>query len=298
MNFSSPSNCWTIINAVEASIKAKIAEHGKKLSEWNISIYRGILTGYNEAFIIDSQKKEELILEDPKSAEIIRPILRGRDVDRYKYNFAGQYLINVHNGIKNTCTLPINIEKYPAIKNHLNRWLETLKDRQDQGVTPYNLRNCAYMDDFSKPKIVWARLMRIHKSEKRTFPRFCLVPEDMFVVDSLCFFTGSDLKYIVAFLNSSVAAYYFLKNIAILDDGGMQMRQQFVEDIPVPVIDERCKVFEDIITLYDYIKQQPDTVDTTCVERKIDQLFYDMLGLTKEEISMIELELQELESIK
>ena len=303
------NDSWTISNQIGRSIKKKLIQHGLPLKQWNIVINFGIKTGCNEAFIIDEKTRSALIDEDAKSAEIIRPILRGRDVDRYKYNFAGQYLI---------ATFPsrnYNIDDYSSVKKHL---LSFGKEKLEQTGTTYNKGtlseftsrkktnnkwfetqdSIAYWDDFSKPKIVWARLMRIHKSEKRTFPRFCLVPEDMFVVDSLCFFTGSDLKYIVAFLNSSVAAYYFLKNIAILDDGGMQMRQQFVEDIPVPVIDERCKVFEDIITLYDYIKQQPDTVDTTCVERKIDQLFYDMLGLTKEEISMIELELQELESIK
>lgn len=279
------------------------------MKQWDIVINFGIKTGCNDAFIIDETTRSKLIDEDIQSAEVIRPILRGRDVDRYKYNFAGQYLI---------ATFPsknYNIDDYSAVKKHL---LSFGKEKLEQTGTTYNKGtlseftsrkktnnkwfetqdSIAYWDDFSKQKIVWARLMRIHKSEKRTFPRFCLVPENMFVVDSLCFFTGSDLKYIVAFLNSSVAAYYFLKNIAILDDGGMQMRQQFVEDIPVPVIDKRCKVFEDIITLYDNINQLSNTWDTTCIERKLDKLFYDVLGLSKEEISTIEIALQELESIK
>ena len=277
MNFSSPSNCWTIINAVEASIKAKIAEHGKKLSEWNISIYRGILTGYNEAFIIDSQKKEELILEDPKSAEIIRPILRGRDVDRYKYNFAGQYLINVHNGIKNTCTLPINIEKYPAIKNHLNRWLETLKDRQDQGVTPYNLRNCAYMDDFSKPKIIWKRI--------GSKIRFAYDNTGCYVLDSTCFATGPMVKYLVAILNSKLGNY-MLQDSPKTGTGDLIISVQAIEPLLIPVPSEETRA--NIEQLVDGILKETAEEKLLEKEIKIDQIVFELYNLNDEEKRYIE----------
>ena len=88
-----------ILNPIEQSIKRKIEAIGTPLKDWDIKINRGILTGCNDAFIIDEAKKEELIKEDPKSAEIIRPILRGRDIKRYGYDFAGLYLIATHNGI-------------------------------------------------------------------------------------------------------------------------------------------------------------------------------------------------------
>lgn len=93
MNFSFVNSSWTIISGIEASIKSKIMKLGKRLVDWDISIYRGILTGYNEAFIVDSQKKEALINEDPKSAEIIRPILRGRDIKKYSFSYADLWLI-------------------------------------------------------------------------------------------------------------------------------------------------------------------------------------------------------------
>ncbi len=92
MNFSFVNSSWTIISGIEASIKSKIMKLGKRLVDWDISIYRGILTGYNEAFIVDSKKKEALINEDPKSAEIIRPILRGRDIKKYSFSYADLWL--------------------------------------------------------------------------------------------------------------------------------------------------------------------------------------------------------------
>ncbi|EJG2060355.1 Eco57I restriction-modification methylase domain-containing protein [Elizabethkingia anophelis] len=108
---------WVILSEIEQSIKAKIETVGVPLSSWDINIYRGILTGYNDAFIIDGKKKDELIAEDPKSAEIIRPILRGRDIKKYYYNFEDLWLINVHNGIKEKGINPINIEDFKAVKN-------------------------------------------------------------------------------------------------------------------------------------------------------------------------------------
>ncbi|MGQ3537760.1 Eco57I restriction-modification methylase domain-containing protein, partial [Ornithobacterium rhinotracheale] len=120
-NFSSES--WIILSEIEKSIKEKIEAIGTPLKDWDINIYRGILTGYNEAFIINGEKKDELIAQDPKSAEIIRPLLRGRDIKRYSYEFADLYLI---------CTFPslkIDIEEYPAVKEHL---LSFGKERLEQ----------------------------------------------------------------------------------------------------------------------------------------------------------------------
>ena len=95
-----------ILSEIEQRIKAKIEAIGTPLKEWNVNIYRGILTGYNDAFIIDKAKKEEILAncqseeERKKTDELIRPILRGRDIKRYGYDFADLYLINTHNGVK------------------------------------------------------------------------------------------------------------------------------------------------------------------------------------------------------
>ncbi len=234
------SESWVILSPIEQSIKRKIEAVGTPLKDWDIQINYGIKTGCNEAFIITTEKRNEILArcqsddERKRTAELIRPILRGRDIKRYAYNWAGLWLINTHNGIRGKLER-IHIEDYPAVKAHLDQYWDKISKRADKGDTPYNLRNCAYLDDFSKPKIVWARLMRISKSDSDSFPRFCSVEAGSFVVDSLCFFTGRNLEKLCVILNSAYAAYYFFKNIAILDNGGMQMRQQYIEEIPIPL---------------------------------------------------------------
>src|SRR6185503_6337666 len=187
---------WVILTQIEREIKSKIEAIGTPLREWDIDIYRGVLTGYNEAFIIDIKKKEELISEDPKCAEIIRPILRGRDIKRYAYNFADCWLINVHNGIKERDIKPININDYPAVKKHLDNYVVELETRADKGVSPYNLRNCAYMEDFSKQKIVWIELT--------DHPNFCLDEQSYFTNNTVFFLTGDRLTYILSLDRKSV----------------------------------------------------------------------------------------------
>ncbi|MGL4485304.1 MAG: Eco57I restriction-modification methylase domain-containing protein, partial [Anaerovoracaceae bacterium] len=132
---------WMITSPIIASIKRKIEAIGTPLKDWDIQINRGILTGYNEAFIIDEDTKDALIEKDPKSAEIIKPILRGKDIKRYSLNYKNLWLINPHNGIREKNIEPIDINDYPSIKAHLDQYIERLEKRSDKGVTPYNLRN-------------------------------------------------------------------------------------------------------------------------------------------------------------
>lgn len=144
-HFSSHES-WTILSPIELSIKRKIEAIGTPLKDWDIKINRGILTGCNEAFIINSAKRDELIAFDPKSAKIIRPVLRGRNIKRYNAQWGGLWLINTHNGT--TTEGPVKIDYYPAIKKHLDQYYPQLEARCDQGITPYNLRSCAYTDTF------------------------------------------------------------------------------------------------------------------------------------------------------
>ena len=156
--FTGP-DVWVVLSTIEQSIKRKIESVGKPLREWDININYGIKTGYNEAFIITTERRNEILSncktdeERQRTAEIIRPILRGRDIKRYSYDWAGLWLINTHNGVKGKIPR-IDINDYPAIKAHLDQFWDKIKTRADQGDTPYNLRNCAYLDDFSQPKIV------------------------------------------------------------------------------------------------------------------------------------------------
>lgn len=143
---------WVIMNKVERSIFEKINKH-KALKDWDIQINFGIKTGFNEAFIIDEETKNKLIKEDKKSEQLIKPLIRGRDIKRYSYDFNGVYLINTHNGIERKNIPPVNVNKYKAIKKHLDKYYSNLEIRQDKGNTPYNLRSCAYLDNFEKYKI-------------------------------------------------------------------------------------------------------------------------------------------------
>lgn len=161
-------NSWTILSLIEQGIKEKMERIGTPLKEWNIAINYGIKTGFNEAFIIDGKKKDELIAADPKSAEIIRPILRGRDVKRYGFEFADLWIIATFPSRK------YNIDDYPAIKKYLsNIGIERL----EQTGKKYNINgeviksrkktnnkwfetqdSICYWEDFSQQKIVWGNL--------------------------------------------------------------------------------------------------------------------------------------------
>ena len=265
-------NSWCILSPIEQSIKRKIEAVGVPLKDWNISINYGIKTGCNEAFIIDGATKDALIAQDPKSAEIIRPILRGRDIKRYSYDFADKWLITTHNGTETKERIDIN--DYPAVKAHLDSYYAKIAKRDDQGDTPYNLRCCAYWDDFSKQKIVWARLMRISKSNLTDFPRFSLVKEEIYPIDSLCFFTGDNLEYLQSILNSEFATYWFFNNIAILDNGGMQMRQQYIEKFPIPeqrTSDEKIILDNDIYSRFGFSNEEINFIKE-CISLKVKDI--------------------------
>ena len=147
----SSSESWVILSPIEESIRRKIEAVGTPLKEWDISIYRGVLTGYNEAFIISTAKRDEILAncqteeERQRTEALIRPILRGKDIKRYGYDWAGLWLINTHNGVKGELP-PIDITLYPAIKAHLDSHWDRIARRSDQGIMPYNLRDCAYIN--------------------------------------------------------------------------------------------------------------------------------------------------------
>ncbi|WP_289766417.1 TaqI-like C-terminal specificity domain-containing protein, partial [Bacteroides acidifaciens] len=157
------SDSWVILSPIEQSIKRKIEAVGTPLKDWDIQINYGIKTGYNEAFIITTEKREEILSkcadedERKRTDELIRPILRGRDIRRYGYDWANLWLINTHNGIKGKLDR-IHIEDYPAVKAHLDQYWDKISTRADKGDTPYNLRNCAYLDDFNEPKLIWGEI--------------------------------------------------------------------------------------------------------------------------------------------
>ncbi|WP_051289098.1 TaqI-like C-terminal specificity domain-containing protein [Chryseobacterium daeguense] len=279
VNFSS-SDSWVILSDIEQRIKAKIEAVGTPLKEWDINIYRGILTGYNEAFIIDKKKKDELIAEDPKSAEIIRPILRGRDIKRYAYEATDLWLINTHNGIKEKGVKAIDINDYPIVKKHLDFYYPQLAKRADKGDTPYNLRNCAYMEDFYRPKIVWIELTNN--------PNFCLDKNNYLLNNTIFFISGERLEYLVSYLNSNVCKWYFNKLAATSGVGTTRWIKIYIEQLRVPMgIDPTT---EELFTnlAKEIQTQKSKNINTDYLENLVNQRVYNLFELSDEEISFIE----------
>ena len=271
------NDAWSILSDIELSIKNKIEAAGTPLKDWDVEIFRGVLTGYNDAFIISSEKRAEILAncvdehERQRTADIIRPILRGRDIKRYGYSWSGLWLINTHNGTKNGLER-IHIEDFPSLKQHLDNYWLSIEKRADKGDTPYNLRNCAYLDEFSKPKIVWAELSRTGNS-------FAYSDEGAMVLNTCYILSFSDnarhekeLNNLLGFLNSKAALFYLDIISSKLDETGWRWLKQFVELIPVPV----NLVFEE---------EGPFTNEDSA---SIDSQLYKQLGLSPDETKYLE----------
>src|SRR5690606_20866130 len=140
-------NIWNVLSEQDYLIKETIEKSGTPLYKWNIQINRGILSGLTEAYLLSESKAKELIELDSKNKEVIVPTLRGKDLDMYKIKFKNYYLLNIHNGVRESGRTKINIDNYPTLKKHLDSFGTRLTKRADQGDTPYNLRNCAFLEE-------------------------------------------------------------------------------------------------------------------------------------------------------
>ena len=269
---------WTIMSPIEQNIRKKIQSCGIALSDWNLAINYGIKTGCNDAFIISSEKKDELIAADPKSAELIRPILRGRDVKRYGFSFSDLWLITTHNGIKSKNLPPVHVEDYPAIHKHLDEYYPQLAKRADKGDTPYNLRNCVYMNEFFKQKIIWGNLALSAQFAWAEEGYFINAPSSMIVPGN---------KYLLAIINSKLADWY-IRQLGVTRNGGyFEYKPMFVEQLPVPVLDEEAQI--PYIRLVDKILEEKRALnDTQHLESEINQRVYALYHLREEEILYIE----------
>ena len=284
-SFSS-SESWSILSDIECSIKAKIEAIGTPLKDWDIQINYGIKTGFNDAFIIDSTKRNKILDacqsedERQRTADIIRPILRGRDIKRYGYSWSGLWLINTHNGTREGLER-IHIEDYPSVKEHLDNYWLSIEKRADKGDTPYNLRNCAYLDLLSQPKIVWGEI-----SDKT---KFCLDREGKYFPEATTFMlSGKKLILLLAFLNCSVSEYMFSTIGTTTGVGTVRWKKFKIEQLYVPrIIDEtiaqaievQC---EQIINITAQQGSAPEE------ERILNSLIYRFYGLSDSEIQYIE----------
>ncbi|WP_187876016.1 class I SAM-dependent DNA methyltransferase [Helicobacter pylori] len=294
-------------NTTLLDLRDKMENIGTPLKDWDIQIYRGILTGANEAFIIptekrdailkncdDLQKDERGMSERERTKELIKPILRGKDIKRYSYEWAHLWLINTHNGYTSATKSkipPIDIEKYPTLKAHLDAHYDIIATRCDQGDTPYHLRNCAYLEDFEKEKIVYSEIVQE--------PRFYLDNGEcelgFFYAEATSFIlTGEHLRYLLGMLHSKLITFAFKTFYAGggLGESGYRYKKAFIERLPIPQITEKNQELADKITdCTERIlksKEEDPKANTQRLEQEIDALVYQLYNLTDEEIKIIE----------
>ncbi|MFP6222799.1 Eco57I restriction-modification methylase domain-containing protein [Helicobacter pylori] len=287
-------------NATLLDLRDKIESVGTPLKDWDIQINYGIKTGANEAFIIPTEKREEILNacktkeERERTEGLIKPILRGKDIKRYSYEWAHLWLINTHNGYTSALKSkipPIDIAKYPATKAHLDSHYDTITTRSDQGDTPYHLRNCAYLEDFEKEKIVYGEIVQE--------PRFYLDNGECglgyFYAEATSFIlTGEHLHYLLGMLHSKLITFAFKTFYAGggLGESGYRYKKAFIERLPIPKItyknQELARKITDGAKQILALKEKDPKANTQKLEKEIDALVYQLYNLTDEEIKTIE----------
>jgi len=290
-NHYDAENPWVVLSEADKRILSKVDKACKKdtdaapttLYSMGYNIYSGFKTGLNEVYCIDNQDEvERLIADDSKSREIIVDMVRGEDLSKFKIN-DHIWLLNIHNGLKKDEEkgeegLPrVNVGFYPAVKGRLDNEnvYPKLVKREDQGDTPYNLRNCAYLREFGKPKIMWGEL-----SDK---PKFAYDKDGRYYcLNTVFFFTGERLEFLLCYLNSSVCEYIFSKRCTTSGTGTMRWLKYTVERLPVPQLSDVQE--KEIVDLY---YEYENTSDEDVLKR-MNSLFYQFIGLDEADVRIVE----------
>ncbi|MFL0684185.1 MAG: class I SAM-dependent DNA methyltransferase [Algoriphagus aquaeductus] len=298
---------WTLTDSRSQALLLKLKSQGIPLSEYvDGKIFRGVLTGLNEAFVIDPVTKERLIAEDPRSAEVIKPFLAGRDIKRYQTPNPEKYLILFPKGFTIKRNLPdgdpnkiyqvnepprygyMNYDpawewlqtSYPAVTNHLKPFEKAAKKRTDQGDFWWELRACDYYEEFEKEKIMLPDIS--NKAEA------LMDSKGMYSVNTAYIIPKAD-KYLLALINSSLVHFFYSNLTSTIRGGYLRFIRQYLAQIPI--IEPSSQVREMIVSLVDQTietKKQDPTSDISTLEAEIDQLVYELYGLSEEEIGIVE----------
>lgn len=280
---------WVILQPEEQAIKDKIEKQGIPLKNWEISINYGIKTGYNKAFIIDGETKDRLITEDPKSKELLKPILRGKDIKKYQPKFADLWLI---------ATFPasnINIDNYSGIKKHLESFLPKIKQegiyftnssgkkektRKKTGNNWFETQDqIAYKDDFEKPKIIYPNMTKYlpFVYDKRSF-----------YTNQKCFIlTGDQLGYLTAFFNSLLFKYVYRDNFPELQGGTRELSKIYFENIHVKPLNDKnlTERFEELVSKISELDKETTRFEE--LNTQLNEMIYRVYELNSEEIQQI-----------
>ncbi len=285
---------WTIGNQAEAALKSKIESLGIKLGDLGYQINYGLKTGFNEAFFMTTEKRNQLVAEDSSNADLIKPALRGKDISKFNYVWKDIWVLLIKQGMTNEQNKSgIDPEKFfsnsfPSIYSHLKEIGDSIKGkgkglyaRDDQGDFWWELRPCVYYDEFEKPKIVWGELSDSQK--------FAYDDSGMYANNTIFFITGNNLKYLLSILNSKVAKWYFNEISTSSGMGTNRWLKYKIELLPIfqPSI-EQMGFIENIVDKLISLKKQDRAADTIELENQIDQLVYQLYGLTEEEIKIVE----------
>ncbi len=270
---------WKIIPVNIQNINKKLLDKGKLLKDWNNNnIYRGITSGANDILIINNDLKEKL-----GNVEILKPVLRGRNIKRYKYEFGGEFIINTYNGrIENGKRIDrVEAKNYPLVYNYLLEHKNILEKRQDKGVHWMNLRNCAFEDKINQEKIIWLEI-----SDKANY---AYDTENMYLTNSAYFLSGKNLKYLLALLNSKLLDFYFFQITAKIAGGRKRYTKQYVEQLPIKEISEKEQepFIEKVNQILSLKKENPES-DTSVLEKEIDEMVYKLYDLTADEVAIVE----------
>jgi hypothetical protein len=299
---------WTLAEPQILLVFNKLKTSGTPLGDYlSGKIYRGILTGFDKAFVIDAATRFKLITEDSKSEQVLKKYCIGDDVRNYRIQDGQRWLIffprgwtNMNKPAKATAWSWISKE-FPAIAKHLEPFAKEADKRCDQGDYWWELRACTYYESFEGPKIVWPEIAKES--------RFAYEPDSLFV-NKTCFICPVDDKYLLGILNSKVI-WFFLKNTcSVLGDaekGGRLLQQKiYIEQIPIHCIDSSdsadCARHDKLVQLVEKMlaltpKLRLATSESekavlqnavTMTDAKIDRLVYELYGLTEEEIKIVE----------
>ena len=236
---------WKISSSKGLAINNRIETLGAKLTDWKgIEFFRGVTTGLNKAFHIDSETAKKLVDEDQKCEEIIHPLLRGKDIKRWAYDSKNVKLIFTKQGTK--------IGDYPKIESYLRQYYAELvpkkSSNQKLGRKPGSYKwfeiqdNTAYHKFFFEPKIVWIEI-----SDKANY---AYDESGHFLTNSAYFISGENLKYLICVLNSSVADYYFFQITAKIAGGRKRYTKQYVEQVPIPQISKDAQLPFEVVADY------------------------------------------------